>query len=265
MDNLESRNIYNEERLISRQALYSDRSTPYSRELVDIRLNLIKQYSQGKRILDLCCGTGAYLTPISSSAKTSVGLDFSLGMLREFSRLISQSGVLSRIGLVAADANDPPLASRSFDLVFSYIALYQVPNVQKAIHQTARVLDNGGIAILELGNQNSINARISLLSYKQGKSAKPFLIPYKEMHNLINGAGFRILEHRVFQILPMWGPRTIVYLPVTTKLWKHILGLKFKGRMLDEWISSSRWLRRYAFRHFVICQKGKDYSGSLIK
>lgn len=254
LETQQNRRIYNQAHYIDSLRLYKPTDTNYDRRLIQIRLDLINKYGSGK-ILDLCCGTGAYLIPIKGKGDHLVGLDFSYTMLLQLAQHLDENNAAKNISLLMSDANYPAIASLTFDFIFSYIALYQVPSVEKAIRQAARMLVAGGKVIFELGNQNSINARVSKISFEQGKSAESHLLPYQDMLRILHKNGFRILEHRVFQILPMWGPRTLLFLPVTLKFWKHVMGIKLGRFMLDEWISSSMLLRKYAFRHIFVCEK----------
>jgi hypothetical protein len=85
--------------------------------------------------------------------------------------------------------------------------------------------------------------------------AAPHHVPLDEMMRMICDAGLRVVVHRRFQLLPMWGDR-----PSSIRWLMHprviqILSKRIGGRMLDEWISSVPILRRYAFRHVFVCEK----------
>jgi hypothetical protein len=75
------------------------------------------------------------------------------------------------------------------------------------------------------------------------------------MVRMIHDAGMRIVVHRKFQLLPMWGDRPSylkwLMLPPVIAFMAREIG----GRMLDEWVSSLPLLRRYAFRHVFVCER----------
>jgi hypothetical protein len=53
----------------------------------------------------------------------------------------------------------------------------------------------------------------------------------------------------------MWGDRPWWLKPLLHPVWTRLLAIRIKGRMLDEWISSLPLLRRFAFRHVLLCEK----------
>ena len=103
-----------------------------------------------RRILDLGCGTGAWLDPLrrryGGSAVT--GLDLALPMLRSaaardalWRRLIGRPSA----DLVCAHADAVPLADASVDLVWSNLMLQWLPDPAPAFAEVRRVLKPGGL------------------------------------------------------------------------------------------------------------------------
>jgi ubiquinone/menaquinone biosynthesis C-methylase UbiE len=231
-------------------------TTTYDGRMITLRFLLIERFGAGKDVLDLCCGTGSYLIPIVDRVKSAVGLDFSSTMLDGFRKTL-QRPFPSHLVLVEADARALPLGDESFDFVFSYASLYYVPNIQAALNEVGRVLRSGGHAALELGNLYSLNTLVSNIQHKNCGWAKPFHIPYGTMRRYLQDAGLNVVEWRAFQALPMYGaPKRLFYLyPLLSSLWKRILGIQVKGRMLDERVSGSWPVRLFAFRHLFLVTK----------
>jgi len=229
---------------------------PFDKWMIDYRFSLIKKYGFKKDVLDLCCGSGSYLIPSLSTLKTAIGLDFSKSMLDGFKVNLKNKSP-DNLTLLEADATQIPLKNGTVDFVYSYTALYHVPNVEMALSESGRVLRSRGYAVFELGNRDSLNTKICEVQHKEAGWAKPFHIPYQTMIQNIHDANLDIIDQRSFQLLNNYGaPNQLFYLyPLCAPIWKRLLGIQFRERMLDEWISSSRLLRTYAFRHFFVCKK----------
>lgn len=228
----------------------------YDRGIIDLRFSYIESCGAGRDVLDLCCGSGSYLIPFLDRVKSAVAVDFSPKMLDGLRRNLG-GAVPEHLTLVEADATALPLDDQTVDFVFSYASLYYIPRVDLALREVSRVLRPGGRAILELGNSNSLNTLVNWAQHRDKGWAKPYFIPYSGMDEMIREAGLKILEWRPFQILPMYGaPRRLMLLyPLLTPAWKSLMGIRFGGRMLDEWLSRLWPLRHAAFRHFFLAGK----------
>jgi SAM-dependent methyltransferase len=239
-----NRDIYNNNYSAGGLALNAERG--YDAEMIRIRLQYIQEYGAGRDVLDLCCGGGAYLMPALPAVRSAVGLDFSRNLLKGFQQALGGAGA-DRLRLVEGDALRLPLGDNGFDFVFSYCSLYHIPRLDLALAEIGRVLRPGGYAALELGNSASLNHGW----------AKPFSVPYSDILGWLKAAGLETVEHRSLQIVPLYGvPRRLLFLlPFFHPRWKRLFGIKVRGRMLDEWISSSPLLRRLAFRQFFLVKK----------
>jgi ubiquinone/menaquinone biosynthesis C-methylase UbiE len=228
---------------------------PYDKEMVKLRIDLVRRYGAGKTVLDLCCGTGSYLRIDDFQLVKAIGIDFSSKMLRIFKEKLGGE-IPENLLLINGDARSIALQSGSIDFIYSFTSLYYVPDVSLAIREIARVLKPGGFAAFELGNQWSLNTYVCHAACRKGSVAKPFHVSRQEMLKMIQAAGLKIQKQRVFQLLPMWGGGLWIR-PLTDWRWKWLMELKFRGRMLDELISGLWPLRSLAFRHLFLCQKFK--------
>lgn len=95
-----------------------------------------------RSVLDLGCGTGAFLQELSET-KEPVGVDFSAHAV-EFCR---ERGL--RL-LTQADAEALPFASASFGAVVSLDTLEHVHGDVRAVTEVARVLEPGGVFIVNV-------------------------------------------------------------------------------------------------------------------
>ena len=233
-----------------------DSASKYDRRMAGLRMDLLHEYSSGKDVLDLCCGTGSYLIPILDQVSTAVGLDFSSTMLEGLRENLGNS-VPDSLRIVQEDAREISLDDSSIDLVFSFTSLYHVPDVDRVIAHVARVLRPKGVAILEFGNLYSLNTSVCNVQHRDQGWAKPYHIRIRRMKSLLKENGLEIEDRRAFQVLPMYGaPRRLKYLyPLLWKGWKRLLGVSVAGKMMDERISSLWPFRLLAFRHIFIVRK----------
>lgn len=110
------------------------------------RLIALADVRQGDRVLDLATGTGDVAFAAASAGANVVGLDLTHRML-QLARLrqgyAGQAGARC-IEFINADMGNLPLSSASFDLVTTSYGLRNVPDLDSAIDEIARVLKPGG-------------------------------------------------------------------------------------------------------------------------
>ncbi len=103
--------------------------------LEERQLRLMMSPLQGKRVLDLACGTGRWLVRLASGEpRTAVGVDFSPAML---AAAREKSAVKQR--LVCADCRALPFANFTFDLVICSFAVSHIPDMEKLAREVWRV------------------------------------------------------------------------------------------------------------------------------
>ena len=98
----------------------------------------------GDTVLDIGCGRGACLWPAWSAAGPTgrvLGLDLAAGMVAATAR---DAAGLGRVGVVRADAEQPPVATGVADVVLAGMALFFLPDPAGAVRQWLRVLRPGG-------------------------------------------------------------------------------------------------------------------------
>ena len=78
------------------------------------------------------------------------------------------------------------------------------------------------------------------------------------MKRAVSRAPLTIFAWRAFQILPFWGGKPAWLRPLLHPRWKVFFQKEFRGRMLDERVSNIFFLRPFAYRHFIFCQKEQD-------
>lgn len=237
------------------QFLNLDRDA-YTLGMIKVRFDLVRKYGAGRDVLDVCCGSGAYLTPFLGLVRSAVGLDFAHNMLCGLRNSL-KGAFPDNLTLVEADARRMPLLDRSFDFAYSYASLYSVPNVSEVISEVGRVLRADGYCALELGNQRSLNTIVSEAQHQDLGWVQPCHVHVRDMREMFDAAGLEPIEWRCFQLSPMYGaPRRHPWLlPLVTSYWRPVAAINIAGRMIDEWLSSAWPFRMVAFRHLVVARR----------
>jgi demethylmenaquinone methyltransferase/2-methoxy-6-polyprenyl-1,4-benzoquinol methylase len=122
----------------------------------------------GDRALDLACGTGDIAFAVAAKGARTIGLDITHRML-QLARRRARSAVASSgrtLDFVAGDMTSLPLPAASFDLVTTGYGLRNVPDLDAAIDEIARVLRPGGrLLSLDFNRPESRLIRAAYLAY----------------------------------------------------------------------------------------------------
>ena len=115
---------------------------------------------QGDRALDLACGTGDIAFAVTDGGARTVGLDITHRMLQ------LAAGRSSAVKFVTGDMTSLPFGSGLFDLVTTGYGLRNVPDLDAAIDEIARVLKpRGRLLSLDFNRPESALVRSAYLSY----------------------------------------------------------------------------------------------------
>ena len=100
-------------------------------------------------VLDVGCGTGSLTMLLAQAGHRVDGLDSSAAMLAAARAKSAAAGVT--VGLVRADAADPPFAPSSVDVVMSRHVLWALEDRADAVRRWTRLLRPGGRLLLVEG------------------------------------------------------------------------------------------------------------------
>lgn len=90
--------------------------------------------------LDVGCGTGRLLVPLSERAKAQfVGVDISLTMLKQAKKKIRELSLTDKCHLVLADGQSVPFRCNVFDFVMVVQTLHYFRNMEVAVDEIGRV------------------------------------------------------------------------------------------------------------------------------
>jgi len=117
-----------------------DRSPNPLLALEERQLKLMIPSREGKRVLDLACGTGRWLAWfLMGGASLGVGVDFSPAMLAAAKVKTALKG-----RVVRADCRAVPFAQAVFDLVVCSFAVGHISDMQSVAREVRRVATAGG-------------------------------------------------------------------------------------------------------------------------
>jgi SAM-dependent methyltransferase len=135
---------------------YNQRYTTGEVEGVAIVLQSLAEELDAKRILEVGCGTGHWLSILQSAAQV-YGLDLSLGMLR-------QASLQKLRRLACGQAIQLPFPDQAFDLVFCVNAIHHFGQPRTFISEARRLLKPGGV--LAVVGQDPHGRRDSWYGYR---------------------------------------------------------------------------------------------------
>ena len=107
-------------------------------------------------MLEVGCGPGSLLGPLSGAGYVHFGVDLSMAMIARFSERSAGLGLPSRGA--CADAEALPFPDRSFDLVVAVGLLEYLPSASGFLAEAARVLRKGGRLLLSVPSAVSPHA-----------------------------------------------------------------------------------------------------------
>ena len=125
------------------------------------RLIALANLQAADRVLDLACGTGDLVFAAARRARHGVGLDLTHRMLE-----LAASKRPRNVALVTGDMLALPFDDARFDVVTTGYGLRNVPDLQQAIREIARVLAPGGrLLSLDFNRPDNLVIRAAYLGY----------------------------------------------------------------------------------------------------
>jgi ubiquinone/menaquinone biosynthesis C-methylase UbiE len=112
--------------------------------------------SEESTVLDIGCGTGNNTCLFAlTSHLLVIGLDLSLGMLREAKRKSPSPSLLQ------SPADALPFSDGSFEFVFMTEVIHHLPDVDRAINEIFRILKTGGSLCIVTQSHRQIEDRMT--------------------------------------------------------------------------------------------------------
>ena len=135
---------------------YDDgRAVGYHKLIDDQAAELVRRVGEGKRVLEVGCGTGLVLSRLAGFASHAEGIDLSPGMLSK----AKERGLTVQ----EADCTKLPFEDASFDVACSFKVLAHVPDFDAALREMVRVVRPGGHIVVDVYNRHSLRYGIKRL------------------------------------------------------------------------------------------------------
>ena len=94
---------------------------------------------EGKRVLEIACGTGRFTTMLAEEGADIVGLDISEAMLQQGRRRAQTAGVDGQLEYMRGDAGRLPFPDDHFDIVFAMRFFHLVDTPERFLTEMCRV------------------------------------------------------------------------------------------------------------------------------
>jgi len=117
----------------------------------------------GEMILDVGCGTGLLFPKIAGHNASIVGVDFSRKMLK---RAVERFRHLKNVHFICGDIDFLPLRENSFDKVFSFTLLQNVPTPRITLKEVARVAKGNSTLVITGQKKSFTKDEFSTLLWK---------------------------------------------------------------------------------------------------
>jgi ubiquinone/menaquinone biosynthesis C-methylase UbiE len=94
---------------------------------------------EGRKVLDVGCGSGMFFPEVTGKADLVVGVDVSFGLLKK-----AKEHTAKNVHIVQADADHLPFCDGVFDAAFSFTVLQNLPKPQKTMQEIKRTTTKDG-------------------------------------------------------------------------------------------------------------------------
>lgn len=127
------------------------------------RYRFASSFCENKDVIEVACGAGMGLSYLARKANKVVGSDIDEDILKFPNETYKNR---EDITVMQADAQSLPLDDNSFDVVLLYEAIYYIPEAEKFISESKRVLRENGVLIICTVNKDWSGFNPSPFTYK---------------------------------------------------------------------------------------------------
>jgi len=215
------------------------------------KYNLVRKFvNRSDVILDVGCGNGIHMQVLAQHCRAVKGIDINEKMLALAKQKLDEKQ-LANTEVDLQSASELKFSDDAFDLVYSFSTLLLVPDIFGAIGELARVLREGGIAILDITGKYNLSQLHWRRFYRKQGHFGLHAFSHGTMVNVLASFGLRIEEQHALGFTDQWK-----YLPGG-----RLLGFAerlFHGNEdddLDYRISNWPLFFPLANRWYVVCRK----------
>ena len=146
-----------------------------------------------KRLVDIGCGNGAFLTKyatISPGTKLS-GLDLSHEMVMRSRERLPEADI------VEGDAENMPFEDKSFDAVSCHMSVHHHPHPDKSISEMYRILEQDGIVVINELTGPGWMRRFMNWWFTKWPTGDHAVYSRREMEQMLQNAGFTDISSKL--------------------------------------------------------------------
>ncbi|MEP4892228.1 MAG: methyltransferase domain-containing protein [Aliiglaciecola sp.] len=165
---------------------------------LDIGFDAIQQVPENKsgKLLDVGCGTARLTRRLADKFQSLTAVDLAAGMIAQAKKLNSSKDAKGYIDFHIADAEALPFADKTFDTVFSCMALQWCTPIQTSLDEIHRVLSEQGCAVLVLLSEGSMaELDQTWLKVDSVPRVNQFM-PHSELVKAAKTSGFSVVGHQ---------------------------------------------------------------------
>ena len=150
---------------------------------------------EGKKVLEIACGTGRFSVMLAERGADVVGLDISAPMLGEGRRKADRANVGDHIEFMRGDAARLPFPDDHFDAVFAVRFFHLADTPEEYLTEMARV--SKGKVVFDTYNRMS-----GRLLYNWALPMGSRLYSREEVHGMLETAGLHLTDERHEFLVP---------------------------------------------------------------
>jgi len=169
---------------------------------IQLRDDIIKRFIQDKFFkyaLDIGCGTGFHLASIGNHSNNMIGIDMSLGALKEAKNTIECNYIL-------CDINKLPFKNNAIDLIWIAGVLHHVPDdLDNVMPDLSRILKIDGLILIDEPNSFNLFNHINMKLSKADPTGQEHPLPLNRITNHLELNGLSIIDSNHYELLSPLG------------------------------------------------------------
>ena len=193
------------------------------------RYRFAKEFTQGKRLLEVACGEGIGLRYLAQQAGHAVGGDVTAELIHKARHLSPHT-----VSLLRLEAEALPLGSATRDVIVCYEAMYYIDRVLFFLQECRRVLTPQGVLLLCTVNPEWVDFNPSPHSRRYYSA--------RQLSVLLQDAGFRAESFGAFSTAKTSG---------TALCLSWLKRVAVKLRLIPDTMAGKQWLKRLFFGQLV--------------
>lgn len=155
----------------------------------------LMELSEGSRVLDVGCGTGASALPAAAtvgSAGHVTGIDVAEKMLKR-ARAKAKARGLGNVTFALADMSDSGQPDERFDAVISVFSIFFVPDIVRQVAEVWRMVRPGGLLAVTVWGRDAFEPAASLFAEEVRRARPDSSVPGRPWERLTDPKGLRRL------------------------------------------------------------------------